>query len=105
MPKLIHPPDCRRCGGKGGLIIRIGEPGQDWRTTKHADMKWQEPWSVRCPVCLGEGVEPKKPRRPILGKHTIVETDKDRKLFERETWYLINRWRLKGFEAEGLEKF
>jgi len=57
---------------------------------------------VRCPVCLGEGVELKRPRKPILGKHVIQDNPAEDEAF---TNYLIRRWGLKGFEVEGLEKF
>lgn len=94
MPKIEPIPPCRRCFGKGGLVIKLGEPGQDAREVGWANIKWWEPWSVECPVCLGAGVEAKKPRPPKVGKFVIVETQKDRDYFASETAYLINRWRL-----------
>jgi len=103
MPKIVSYPDCRRCNGKGGLIIRLGEPGQDHRDG--LPIRWQEPWSVKCPVCKGAGIELKKPREPKVGKYKIVETAEDRRYFESETAYLINRWRLDIPLVDGGEKF
>ena len=95
-------PECRRCLGRGGLIIRLGEPGQDARD---GPVRWQEPWSVRCPVCEGRGVELKAPRQPKVGKFRIVESQQDRDYFQSETTYLINRWRLDIPLVDGGEKF
>ncbi len=95
-------PTCRRCDGRGGLIIKLGEPGQDFRTG--GPIRWEEPVSVRCPVCKGQGVEAKPPRKPRVGKFVIVETQKDRDQFENETAYLIARWRLSP-KTVGGEKF
>ena len=49
---------------------------------------------MKCPVCEGAGVESKKPRKPILGKHVITESQEDRDVFQNETDYLIARWQL-----------
>ena len=56
-----------------------------------ADIRWQEPWSVRCPVCDGDGVEAKPPRKPRIGKY-VIEDDPEGD--EAYTNSLINRWNL-----------
>ena len=93
IPKLIHPPDCRRCQGKGGLIIKLGEPGQDLRQLKPEEVRWQEPWSVRCPVCNGEGVEAKPPRKLITGSHVIKDNPRDDEVYTKG---LVAIWNLNG---------
>jgi hypothetical protein len=59
--------ECRRCGGSGNLVIRLGKPDPSRDT--HAP--YTGPWCVypprRCPVCYGTGTERFK-NNPLRGR-------------------------------------
>jgi hypothetical protein len=62
-------------------------------------MKWQKPWSVRCPVCNGDGVEMKRRKDVVPGRYVIQDDPAEDREYTR---YLNARWKL---GLDGVEKF
>lgn len=63
---------CRRCGGAGEFMVRLGLPGQDPRLVGgHANIEWDEPTGPhQCGVCLGTGwVKEKTSHQPAGAFH------------------------------------
>ena len=65
--------DCRRCNGKGLLVIKTGKPD----SARNTHEPYRGVWcisKVRCYVCYGAGVERDK-QNPMAGMRIHLDAD------------------------------